>query len=345
MVGQRFITLLQNHPYFEVVALAAFPRPAGKKSQEAAEGRWVMEEPIPESVSEMKLFAVEEDIDSIVPEVRLVFCAIDVDKDSIRRIEEAYASKGIAVVSNNSAHRWTEDIPMILPEINPGHLELIDIQRKKRGWDKGLIVVKPNCSIQSYVPMLTPLMQFKPTEVIVTTLQAVSGAGRTLRNWPEMNDNVNPLIPGEEEKSEREPLRIWGKLKNGAINLEANIQISATCIRVPVSNGHMASIAVKFEGKPTKEQIIEAWKNFNPLAELDLPSAPNPFITYFEEEDRPQTALDRKLGKGMGIAAGRLSEDDVLDYRFIGLSHNTIRGAAGGSILTAELLIQKGYIK
>lgn len=345
MVGQRFITLLQNHPYFEMTALAASPHSAGKKYKEAVEGRWSVEEAIPQSVSEMKLFAVEEDIDQITPLVKLVFSAMDLDKDSIRRIEEAYACKGVAVVSNNSAHRWTEDIPMILPEINPDHLALIDIQRKNRGWGTGLIVVKPNCSIQSYVPLITPLLEFEPIEMTVTTLQAVSGAGRTLGNWPEMIDNVNPLIAGEEEKSEKEPLRIWGKLENGTINLEANIKISATCIRVPVTDGHMASVSVKFKNAPSTEQILEAWKNFNPLSDFDLPSAPNPFITYFEVEDRPQTALDRNLGKGMGIAAGRLRKDNVLDYKFIGLSHNTIRGAAGGSILTAELLYKKGYIK
>lgn len=344
MVGQRFITLLQDHPLFEVNVLAASPRSAGKKYSEAVEDRWSMESPIPQSISAMKLFAVEEDIDSIASEVRLVFCAIDLDKDSIRRIEKAYASRGVAVVSNNSAHRWTEDIPMILPEINPNHLELIDIQRKNRGWDKGLIVVKPNCSIQSYVPLITPLLKFGPSEITVTTLQAVSGAGRTLQNWPEMPDNVNPLIEGEEEKSEKEPLRIWGELKNGAIEAETGIKISATCIRVPVSDGHMASVSVKFQHIPSDEQILEAWKNFNPLKDLNLPSAPDPFITYFEEKDRPQTAIDRNIGSGMGIAAGRLRKDNISDYKFIGLSHNTIRGAAGGGILTAELLFKKGYL-
>lgn len=345
MVGQRFITLLQKHPYFEVVVVAASPRSAGKKYSEAVEGRWVMEEPIPPSVSDLTVLAVEEDLEKIIPQVKLVFSALDMDKGGIGKVEETYAEKGIAVVSNNSAHRWTKDVPMILPEINPGHLELINVQRKNRGWDKGLIVVKPNCSIQSYVPMLTPLMQFKPTEIIVTTLQAVSGAGKTLENWPETKDNVNPLIPGEEEKSEKEPLRIWGNIENGEIVPADSLKISATCIRVPISDGHMASVAVKFKEKLTNEQIVEAWKNFNPLAEYNLPSAPRPFITYFEEEDRPQTTLDRNLGNGMGIAVGRLREDDILDYKFIGLSHNTIRGAAGGSILTAELLVNKGFLE
>lgn len=334
MVGQRFVTLLQNHPFFEVVILAASPRSAGKKYSEAVKDRWVMDEAIPESVSNLNVFAVEEDLEKIVSQVKLVFCALDLDKESIKRIEDLYASNGIAVVSNNSANRWTGDIPMILPEVNPEHLQLIHTQRKNRGWKQGLIVVKPNCSIQSYVPLLAPLMQFKPKKVLVTTLQAVSGAGKTLKTWPEMKDNVNPLISGEEEKSEKEPLKILGE----------SLNISTTCIRVPVSDGHMASVAVSFEKKPTKEQIIKAWKNFKPLSGLNLPSAPSPFITYFEEEDRPQTSLDRDLQNGMGIAAGRLREDNILDYKFIGLSHNTIRGAAGGAILTAELLKKKGFL-
>lgn len=334
MVGQRFVTLLEKHPFFEVVAVAASPRSAGKKFSDAVQGRWVMDGKIPDSVSNLNVFAVEEDLDKIAKDVRVVFCALDLDKESILRIEDAYASKGIAVISNNSANRWTQDVPMILPEVNPQHLELINTQRKNRGWEKGLIVVKPNCSIQSYVPLLAPLMQFKPKEVLVTTLQAVSGAGKTMKDWPQMKDNVNPLISGEEQKSEKEPEKVLGE----------SLNISATCIRVPVSDGHMASVAVSFEEKPTKEEIAEAWKNFNPLASLDLPSAPNPFITYFEEEDRPQTALDRNIGNGMGISAGRLREDSILDYKFIGLSHNTIRGAAGGAILTAELLVKKGFI-
>lgn len=344
MVGQRFITLLKNHPYFDVTIVAASPRSKGKKYSEAVDGRWVMNDDIPESIRNLQVLAVEEDLEEIVSKVRLVFSAMDLDKASIKRIEESYAASGVAVVSNNSAHRWTEDVPMILPEVNSQHLELIDIQRKNRGWKQGLIVVKPNCSIQSYVPMLTPLMKFKPTKVLVTTLQAVSGAGKILESWPEMADNVNPLISGEEEKSEKEPLRIWGKLENYGIKQLEGINISATCIRVPISDGHMASVSVAFETKPTKEEVLNAWKYFNPLADSNLPSAPNPFITYFEEEDRPQTAMDRNIGQGMGIAAGRLRDDNILDYKFIGLSHNTIRGAAGGSILTAELLKAKGYI-
>ena len=344
MVGQRFITLLNNHPFFEVVLVAASPRSAGKKYSEAVAGRWVMEDQIPESIADLNVFAVEEDLQKIAEQIQVVFSAMDLDKETIRRIEEEYAGKGVAVVSNNSAHRWTNDIPMVLPEINPEHLELINTQRKNRGWDKGLIVVKPNCSIQSYVPMITPLLKFKPTVVVVTTLQAISGAGKTFESWPEMVDNVNPFIEGEEEKSEKEPLKIWGEVTESGVKEFSGIQISVTCIRVPVTDGHMASVSIKFDEKPSIEQILEEWKKFNPLADMDLPSAPNPFITYFEEEDRPQTALDRNAGKGMGITAGGLREDNILDYKFVGLSHNTIRGAAGGAILTAELLKVKGYI-
>ncbi len=349
MVGQRFVSLLANHPWFEVTVVAASPRSAGKTYKEAVEGRWALKEPVPQNISKMVVLAVEDDMGKITQDVQLVFSALDMEKEEIRRIEESYAGKGVAVVSNNSAHRWTEDVPIILPEINPLHLDLINGQRKNRGWDKGLIVVKPNCSIQSYVPMLTPLMQFGITKVLVTTFQAVSGAGKTMEAWSEMEDNAIPFIGGEEEKSEREPLRVWGELKDGKIELATHPVISATCVRAPISDGHMASVSVAFVDKPTKEQIIEAWENFNPLTDLNLPSTPNPFITYFEEsnfeeEDRPQTALDRDLGKGMGIAAGRLREDNILDFKFIGLSHNTIRGAAGGAILTAELLKAKGYI-
>ncbi len=345
MVGQRFMTLLDEHPYFEVVALAASPRSAGKTYSEAIQDRWALKnEKIPEFMANIKVQDVQADLKDITSRVRLVFCAIDMDKDSIRKIEEDYASEGVAVVSNNSAHRWTKDVPMILPEINPGHLELIGVQRKKRSWDKGLIVVKPNCSIQSYVPLITPLMKFKPTAIMVTTLQAVSGAGKTLESWPEIRDNVNALISGEEDKSEKEPLRIWGEIKDGEIVLKRGIIISATCTRVPVSDGHMATVSISFENTPNREEIIQMWRTFNPLSEYDLPSAPNPFITYFEQEDRPQSRLDRDIGKGMGISVGRLREDPVLGFKFIGLSHNTIRGAAGGAILTAELLVQKGYI-
>jgi aspartate-semialdehyde dehydrogenase len=267
------------------------------------------------------------------------------EKADIKRVEELYASHDIPVVSNNSANRWTDDVPMIMPEVNMEHLDLIKIQQKNHGWKRGFIVVKPNCSIQSYVPMITALHAFGPEKMIVTTQQAVSGAGKTLKTWPEMVDNVIPYIGGEEEKSEKEPMKIWGKIKGGTVENAALPIISATCVRVPVNDGHMATVAVSFKKKPSAKQIIEAWKAFNPLEGLDLPSAPNPFITYFEEDNRPQTHMDRDLGDGMGISAGRLREDQILDWKFVGLSHNTIRGAAGGAILTAELLKERGYIR
>lgn len=345
MVGQRFITLLQDHPYFEVVAVAASPNSAGKRYSEAIKGRWVMiGQKIPEAVMAMTVQDVQADMKDIASRVRLVFCAVDMDKDKTRQVEEAYADEGVAVVSNNSANRWTKDVPMILPEINPEHLELIDIQRKNRGWKQGLIVVKPNCSIQSFTPHISALMEYEPTDIIVSTYQAVSGAGKTLQNWPEMEDNVIPFIPGEQKKSREEPLRIWGRLNDGEIQIASEPRISASCVRVPVSVGHLATVVAKFKNRPTRQQILDAWRKFNPLAELNLPSAPNPFIKYFEEMGRPQTALDRNLSNGYGISAGQLEEDEVLDWKFIGLSHNTIRGAAGGSILTAELLVKKGYI-
>lgn len=344
MVGQRFITFLDNHPWFEVVALAASPRSAGKSYKEAVSGRWVMEEEIPSQIANLTVSSVKEGLDQIVGQVSLVFSALDMEKDEITDIENSYASKGVVVVSNNSAHRWSEDVPMIMPEINASHLELIRQQQKNHGWASGFIVVKPNCSLQSYVPLLTPLLKFKPGKVVVTTLQAVSGAGKTLNSWPQMQENVIPFIGGEEEKSEKEPMKIWGSLENGGITLATEPEISATCIRVPVADGHMASVSISFAQKVTKEEIIELWKNFNPLKDLGLPSAPNPFITYFDEENRPQTKVDRNLGNGMGISAGRLREDNVFDFKFIGLSHNTIRGAAGGAILTAELLKAKGFI-
>ncbi|MBI2018856.1 aspartate-semialdehyde dehydrogenase [Candidatus Daviesbacteria bacterium] len=337
MVGQRFITLLKDHPWFEVVCVAASPKSAGKKYKDAVGDRWVMDEPIPKNIANMKVLAAEEDMDQIAKQVSLVFSALDMDKDKIRKIENEFASHGVVVVSNNSAHRWTPDVPMIIPEINPDHLQLIKVQQKNHGWENGFVVVKPNCSIQSYVPLITPLLTFQPKKVMVTTLQAVSGAGKTLEGWPQMQENVIPFIGGEEEKSEKEPLKIWGNEAKG-------IKITATCIRVPLEDGHMASVAVSFTKKPTPSQIKNGWKNFNPLKSLKLPSSPKHFITYFEEEDRPQTRLDRDLGNGMGISVGRLREDTILDYKFVGLSHNTIRGAAGGAILTAELLKAKGYL-
>ena len=336
MVGQRFISLLEKHPWFEVVCLAASPQSAGKIYGEAVAGRWNMSTSIPEKVCDIKLRAVEEDFDEIVKEVDLVFSAIDLDKEKIKEVEERYAAAGVAVVSNNSAHRWTEDVPMIMPELNADHLSLIDVQRKNRGWDKGLLVVKPNCSLQSYLPVVYALKEFIPQYVSVTTLQAISGAGKTFESWPEMADNCIPFIKGEEEKTEKEPTKIWGA---------GCPVISATCIRVSVSDGHMANVVVKFEKNPTIAQIIDAIENFdNLLAGLDLPSAPKKFIKYFSEDNRPQTKLDRDFENGMGISCGRFREDSN-GWKFVALSHNTIRGAAGGAILIAELLYKKGYLK
>jgi aspartate-semialdehyde dehydrogenase len=345
MVGQRFISLLEKHPWFNVVVLAASPRSKGKLYKDAVKLRWKIDAPIPKRIANLKVKSVTDDIREIAKEVDFVFCALDLDKEAIKQLEEAYAGAGIPVVSNNSAHRWTEDVPMIMPEINPDHVKLIDTQRKKRGWKKGLIAVKPNCSIQSYVSILTALKDFEPLQVSVTSLQAISGAGKTFADWPEMIDNLIPYIGGEEEKSEKEPMKIWGKLKEGKIILKDVPDISATCIRVPASNGHMAAVSVKFKIKPTKEQIIKAIKNFeNPISGLDLPSSPKEFIKYFEEDNRPQTKLDRDFENGMGITMGRLREDSQCDWKFIALSHNTVRGAAGGAILMAELLAQKGYL-
>lgn len=343
MVGQRFVTLLENHPWFEVVFLAASSNSAGKNYQQAVAERWKLQEIIPASAKNIRVLSIKDDMDKICRSANFVFSAFDTDKEEIKQIEERYAAT-IPVVSNNSAHRWTADIPMIMPEINPDHLALIDNQRKKRGW-RGFIVVKPNCSLQSYVPIIYALNKFKPVKVSVTTLQAISGAGKTFSDWPEMADNVIPFIGGEEEKTEMEQMKIFGKIHNKKIELADKPEISATCIRVAASNGHMASVSVKFEKKPSLEEIIEAIYNFqNPLQKLNLPSAPKKFIKYFPEDNRPQTRLDRNYEDGMGISCGRFREDPHFDWKFIALSHNTIRGAAGGAILTAELLYKKGYI-
>jgi aspartate-semialdehyde dehydrogenase len=342
IVGQRFVTLLENHPWFDVVAVAASPRSAGKLYKEAVSDRWKLEQHIPEYVRDMKLLAVEDDLSTIEKSVRLVFSALDMEKDEIKRIEEAYAFRGIAVVSNNSAHRWTEDVPMIMPELNHEHTDLIALQRKHRGWDRGLIVVKPNCSLQSYLPIIHALAEFVPQQIAVTTLQAISGAGKNFHDWPEMVDNCIPFISGEEEKTEKEPLKILGMIDDGKIILKEKLAISATCIRVAVADGHMASVSVKFKTKPTLQQIVNAVQQYNyPLKDLNLPSSPQQFIHYFSNENRPQTHLDRNLGNGMSISCGRFREDDILDWKFVSLSHNTIRGAAGGAILTAELLKAK----
>ncbi|MBI2036349.1 aspartate-semialdehyde dehydrogenase [Candidatus Microgenomates bacterium] len=345
MVGQRFVTLLDNHPWFEVTLLAASPRSSGKTYQEAVDGRWKIEETLPNSIKNLVVKRVVEDKEKIAREVDFVFCALDMDNGKTKEIELWYAKNDIPVISTNSAHRWSEDVPMIIPEINPQHLALIDKQRQNHGWKRGFIAVKPNCSLQSYLPLIWALGEFEPKEVSVTTMQAVSGAGKTLSDWPEMTENVIPFINGEEEKTEQEPLKILGRLKNGHISQAQYPRISATCIRVPVSDGHLAAVAVSFKKKPTRTQILSSVKNAaNPLQKWHLPSAPNPFIYYFGDDNRPQTRLDRDFGRGMGITFGRLREDKQFDWKFVALSHNTIRGAAGGAVLTAELLKAKGYL-
>ena len=344
MVGQRFLTLLHNHPYFEVTALAASPRSAGKTYAEAIGDRWKLATPCPDEYKDMIVIDAEAGIEEMKAKCSFVFCAVDMKKDEIRALEEKYAKAEIPVVSNNSAHRWTPDVPMVIPEVNPEHLAVIEAQRARLGTKRGFIAVKPNCSIQSYVPALTPLLKFKPTLVVATTYQAISGAGKTFREWPEMIDNVIPYIGGEEEKSEQEPLRVWGTVENGEIIKAAAPLITTQCIRVPVTDGHTAAVFVKFENKPTKKEILEAWASFKGLPqELELPHAPEQFITYFEEDNRPQAALDRDIYGGMGVTLGRLREDSYFDYKFVGLSHNTLRGAAGGAVLIAELLYRQGY--
>ena len=344
MVGQRFITLLNNHPWFDVVAVAASPRSAGKTYKEAVEGRWFSKNPIPDNVANLIVTDVAN-IEEIKEKIDFVFSAIELSKEEIREYENKYAENDIPVVSNNSAHRWTKDVPMIIPEINPHHIKMIDIQRKNHNWNKGFVVVKPNCSLQSYLPAIAPLLKFNPTEMIVNTMQAISGAGKTFETFPEIEDNVIPFIGGEEEKSEKEPLKILGKIENNEFVDYAGIKISAHCNRVPASDGHMATVSVKFENKPTKEEILEIWKNYKPEPQqLGLPSAPDPVLIYKEEDDRPQTKLDRDAGNGMAITIGRLRGGNVFDFRFVAISHNTIRGAAGGAILVAELLKAKGYL-
>ena len=343
MVGQRFLTLLENHPYFEVAALAASARSAGKTYEEAVGSRWKMKTPMPEKFKKMVVIDASE-IEEMGKLVSFVFCAVDMKKDEIKALEEAYAKAEIPVVSNNSANRWTPDVPMVIPEINDEHLEVIAAQRKRLGTKRGFIAVKPNCSIQSYVPALTPLRKYGIKEVVATTYQAISGAGKTFNEWPEMIDNVIPYIGGEEEKSEQEPLRVWGKVEDGKIVKADAPVITTQCIRVPVTDGHTAAVFVKFENKPTKEEILKAWAEFSGKPQsLGLPNAPEQFITYFEEDNRPQAALDRDIYGGMGVTVGRLREDIIYDYKFVGLSHNTLRGAAGGAVLIAELLYREGY--
>ena len=344
MVGQRFIMLLNDHPYFEITALVAGPRSAGQRYADAVRGRWKMTAECPKAVSEMTVISSDE-VELVGSLVDFVFCAVSMTKDETKALEEKYAKAEIPVVSNNSANRWTPDVPMVIPEINDAHLDVIEAQRKRLGTKRGFIAVKPNCSIQSYVPALNALMKFGIKEVIATTYQAISGAGKTFNEWPEMIDNLIPYIGGEEEKSEREPLRVWGKVENGEIVPATSPVITTQCLRVPVSDGHTAAVFVRFENKPTKEEILEAWRSFKGKPQtLGLPSAPAQFITYFEEDNRPQAKLDRDLYGGMGVSVGRLREDTVYDYKFVGLSHNTLRGAAGGAVLIAELLYREGYL-
>ena len=344
MVGQRFISLLENHPWFEVVTVAASPRSAGKTYEEAVGGRWKMDTPMPEGVKNLIVKNVNE-VEEVASTVDFVFSAVDMTKDEIRAIEEEYAKTETPVVSNNSAHRWTPDVPMVVPEINPEHFQIIEAQKKRLGTTRGFIAVKPNCSIQSYAPVLTAWKEFEPYEVVATTYQAISGAGKTFKDWPEMVGNIIPYIGGEEEKSEKEPLRIWGKIEGDKIVPATSPVITCQCIRVPVLNGHTAAVFVKFRKKPTKEQLIEKLTSFSGEPQrLGLPSAPKQFIQYLEEDNRPQVALDVDFENGMGISVGRLREDTVYDYKFVGLSHNTLRGAAGGALLCAELLKAQGYI-
>lgn len=345
MVGQRFACLLENHPWFEVTALAASKRSAGQAYEDAVKGRWKMEAPIPENVKKMVIMDAE-DVDAVCSKVDFVFCAISLDKEKTRILEETYAKHETPVVSNNSANRGVSDVPMLIPELNGEHAKIIEAQRKRLGTKNGFIAVKPNCSIQSYVPPLTALKEFEPVEVLACTYQAISGSGKTFKEFPEILDNVIPYIGGEEEKSENEPLKIWGKIEDGKIVPAKNPVITTQCLRVPVLDGHLAAVFVKFKKKPTKQQIIDAWNNFKvPELAANLPSAPKQMLKYMEEPDRPQPKLDRNYENGMGICMGRLREDKVYDYKFIGLSHNTLRGAAGGGVLSAEYLTAAGYIK
>ena len=344
MVGQRFISLLENHPWFEVVTIAASARSAGKTYEEAVGGRWKMDTPMPEAVKKIVVMNVNE-VEKVAAGVDFVFSAVDMTKEEIRAIEEAYAKTETPVVSNNSAHRWTPDVPMMIPEINADHAKIIEKQRERLGTKRGFIAVKPNCSIQSYTPALAAWKEFEPYEVVATTYQAISGAGKTFKDWPEMVENIIPYIGGEEEKSEKEPLRVLGTCEDGEIKLAAEPVITCQCIRVPVLNGHTAAVFVKFRKKATKEQLIEKLRSFKGAPqELELPSAPRQFIQYLEEDNRPQVKLDVDYENGMGVSIGRLREDHVYDWKFVGLSHNTVRGAAGGAVLCAELLKAQGYI-
>ena len=346
MVGQRFVTLLENHPWFQLSVVAASARSAGKTYEEAAGKRWAMKTPMPEEAKSLVVLDAEADKEKIAASVDFIFCAVDMKKEDIRALEESYAKLECPVISNNSAHRWTPDVPMVIPEVNPEHLKVLEAQKTRLGTKRGFIAVKSNCSIQSYAPTLHPLRAFGLERVLVCTYQAISGAGKTFETWPEMIDNVIPYIGGEEEKSEKEPLKVWGTVENGQIVTASSPSITAQCLRVPVSDGHTAAVFVSFTNKPSEEEIKEAWKNFKGRAqELELPSAPKQFLHYFEEPDRPQAKLDRDLEGGMAVTLGRLRPDTQYDYKFVGLSHNTLRGAAGGGVLLAELLCAEGYIQ
>lgn len=343
-VGQRFVTLLNNHPYFEITTIAASSRSAGKTYYENIKDKWKLGLEIPESVKNIVVKDIN-DIDTISNEVDFVFCAVNMPKDEIKAIEENYAKAETPVVSNNSAHRHTPDVPVVIPEINPEHFQVIENQKLRLGTKNGFIVAKPNCSIQGYVPTINALKEFGPKQILVCTYQAISGAGKIFSDWPEIIDNVIPYIGGEEEKSEIEPLKIWGSIQNGQIISAASPLITTQCLRVPVSDGHMAAVFVSFDKKPSKDEILAAWKEYKGKPQLlNLPSAPKQFLTYMEEPDRPQTKLDRDIEGGMGITAGRLREDTLFDYKYVSLAHNTLRGAAGGAVLTAELLKAEGYL-
>ena len=344
MVGQRFVQLMEGHPWFDLVVVAASPQSAGKPYADAVAGRWTLGKPVPAAAAKL-VVRDAADVAGIAQDVDFVFCAVDLPKDVTAKLEEDYARAGVPLVSNNSAHRGTPDVPMMVPELNDSHAQVIEAQRRRLGTTRGFIAVKPNCSIQSYVPALHPLRHYGLKQVAVCTYQAISGAGKTFESWPEMVDNVIPFIKGEEEKSEQEPLKIWGSIVDGrVVNATAPV-ISAQCIRVPVTDGHMAAVFVTFEQKPTKEQILEAWRTYvGPPQQLSLPSAPKPFLQYFEDDARPQTKLDRDAGQGQAITLGRLRPDNAFHWRFIGLSHNTVRGAAGGAVLTAELLVARKFI-
>ena len=345
MVGQRFVTLMENHPWFQLKVIAASSRSAGKTYEEAVGARWAMTTPMPEEAKKIVVMDATADIEKIAAQVDFVFSAVDMKKEEIKALEEAYAKCECPVISNNSAHRWTDDVPMVIPEINADHIKVIEDQRKRLDTKRGFIAVKSNCSIQSYVPALSPLRQFGIEKILVCTYQAISGAGKTFETWPEMVDNLIPYIGGEEEKSEQEPLKVWGKVENGVVVKADAPSITAQCLRVPVSNGHTAAVFVTFKNKPTMEQMKQIWADFKGRAqELELPTAPKQFLNYFEEDNRPQAKLDRDLEGGMAVSVGRLRPDTQYDYKFVSLSHNTLRGAAGGGVLLAELLCAEGYI-